>query len=284
MPTLVTFVTGWVMCSINTKTEMLPLYLQRFNEVLANFKQAFPRPAWSDEFRRSLINDFSFYSTRIEEESIEYGDTIRFLKNELVRKIHLKGLLEVSNHRDILEGLINNYNRFDFSEEAIKEVHRNLMQDKLSWEDDFNASHVGEYRNYPVVGRREPFYDNKEYVAHYNLEFSMASYVDLFQQKFSRIDNTKEETHLITALSYFHNIFLNHIHPFADGNGRTARIIMGTLMMKNDCPPVFSQILNSDDMFDYINTLIECERQQSDQPFAIFLANGMSVYMEQRLR
>jgi len=85
------------------------------------------------------------------------------------------------------------------------------------------------------------------------------------------------------VLAYFHNKFLNLIHPFADGNGRTARIIMGVLMMKNNCPPVFSQILSTENMFTYINTLIECEQQDSDVPFVRFLANGMCDYMTSRL-
>lgn len=283
MPILGIFVIGLVSFLNNIKNDMLPDFLHEFNSVLAEFQQLFPRPEWTDEFKTSLIDDFSFYSTKIEEESIEYGDTIRFLRNELVRKGHLKGFLEVNNHRDVLESLISNFEDFELTEEWIKQVHESLMKNELSWEDDFKIELVGQYRNHPVVGHREPFYPNKEYVVHYNLEISMASYVDLFQQKFAHIKNDEEETHLITALAYFHNKFLNYIHPFADGNGRTARIIMGTLMMKNDCPPVFSQILNSEDMFAYINTLIECEKLNSDTPFATFLAKGMVEYMSKRI-
>lgn len=157
------------------------------------------------------------------------------------------------------------------------------MPNELSWEGDFGKGHVGEYRNYAVVDRREPYYNNKEYVPHYNLEISMASHIELFQTQFAAINNSQEETHLITALAYFHNKFLNLIHPFADGNGRTAQIIMGTLMMKNDCPPVFAQILTSDEMFGYIHTLIECEKENPDVAFAAFLANGMSGYMAARI-
>lgn len=158
------------------------------------------------------------------------------------------------------------------------------MGSELSWEGNYHPSLVGNYRNFPVVGYREPFFSNKEYVAHYNLEISMASYMDLFVRSFERIDNSSNESHLITALAYFHNKFLNEIHPFADGNGRVCRLVMGTLMMKNGCPPVFSHILSHNDMVEYIHTLISCEDVGNDRPFIEFLAIGMSEYMEDRVR
>lgn len=57
--------------------------LRRFNDALVSFQSNFPKGRWTPEFRSSLINDFSFYSSRIEDEQLEYGDTIRFLNGEL---------------------------------------------------------------------------------------------------------------------------------------------------------------------------------------------------------
>ncbi|MNL14695.1 hypothetical protein D3C87_1356500 [compost metagenome] len=65
---------------------MLLPSLQRFNKALADFQIKFPRPQWSDEFKQSLINDFSFFSSRIEDPELQYGDTIRFLNDEFVNK------------------------------------------------------------------------------------------------------------------------------------------------------------------------------------------------------
>lgn len=76
---------------------------------------------------------------------------------------------------------------------------------------------------------------------------------------------------------------MNEIHPFADGNGRVCRIIMGTVMMKNNCPPVFSQVTTDEGMMEYINVIVECEQQQSNEPMVEYLANGMALYMEQKL-
>src|SRR5690606_31322441 len=134
-------------------------------------------------------------------------DTIRFLNGELVRKANLKSLLGVHNHKEVLADFLARYKTFELTEDQIKAVHRELMQDSLAWDGDYEPELVGNYRNYPVVGYRGPNIPPKAYVAHYNLEISMASHMDVFVDKFNTVDNRFNEHHLLTALAYFHNIF-----------------------------------------------------------------------------
>ena len=61
---------------------MLPVFLSEFNKVLAKFQEKHPIEKWSVEFKNSLLNDYSFFSARIEDSKLQYGDTIRFLNNE----------------------------------------------------------------------------------------------------------------------------------------------------------------------------------------------------------
>lgn len=261
---------------------MLSDYLIRFNSALEQFQEKFPRPNCSEDFKRNLLNDYSFYSARIEDEKLQYGDTIKFLNNQYVRKGKIKSLLDVSNHKDVLLSVIDRYENFELTEDSIKKVHQDLMNSEISWEVDFKPHLVGNYRNIPIIGYREPFFRNKEYVPHYNLEMVMASYIDSFNGKFEGVDNSNDTTHLITAIAYFHNIFLNKIHPFADGNGRVCRILMGTILMKNNCPPIFVKITSDEDRFDYINSIVNCENEESDEPLVKFLADGMSEYLEEK--
>lgn len=261
---------------------MLADYLIRFNSALLKFREKFPRPKWSEEFKNDLVNDFSFFSARVEDEKLIYGETIRFLNDQLVKKGKMKSLLEISNHKDVLQSVINRYETFTLTEDSLLDIHRDLMSSELSWEVDFKPHLVGNYRNLPTIGYREPHFPNKEYVPHYNLEIVMASYIDLFVSRFENIDNSVEEKHLIAVLSFFHNKFLNEIHPFADGNGRVCRIVMGTYLMKNGCPPVFVKITSDKDRFEYINTIVQCESKGSDKPLVEYLANGMSDYLEEK--
>lgn len=170
---------------------------------------------------------------------MEYGDTIRFLNDETIRGIDLSSLLGVSEHQLVLKNLLDNLNNFNLTEETIKNIHRSLMDNPYAWEATYKIELVGNYRNIPTIGLRKPFFDNKEYAPHYNLNIIMASYMGIFQNRFNDIDNSIYEKHLLTRITYFHNIFLNEIHPFADGNGRVCRIVIGAILMKNDCPPIF---------------------------------------------
>lgn len=263
---------------------MLPDYLVNFNSILKEFQDKFPVPTWSPQFRNSLINDYSFFSARIEDAKLQYGDTIRFLNAETIRSVNLPSLLGISEHQKTLSRLLNNLEEFDISELTIKNIHKSLMNNKFAWDGEYKAELVGEYRNFPTVGSRLPFFENKQYAPHYNLDIIMASYIDMFKSRFNAINNLQAEKHIITRIAYFHNKFLNEIHPFADGNGRVCRIVIGAILMKNNCPPIFPKILDQESQLEYISTIIECEKFNSDTPLIIYLAKGMSEYMNEKIK
>jgi Fic family protein len=262
---------------------MIPDYLSAFNDALSQFQEKFPRENWTDEFRTSLINDYSFFSARVEDSKLQYGDTIRFLNNETVRGVNLNSLLGVSEHQSVLKSVLDNLNNFSLTEETIKSIHGSLMESPLAWETEFKPELVGNYRNVPTVGSREPFFENKEYKPHFNLEIIMASYVNMFNNRFSDIDNTTAEKHLLTQIAYFHNQFLNEIHPFADGNGRVCRIIIGAVLMAHNCPPIFPEITTQEQQIEYISTIVKCEQNKSDELLVVYFAKGMTEYLLKRI-
>ncbi|AWG21860.1 cell filamentation protein Fic [Flavobacterium faecale] len=262
---------------------MLPNYLLKFNEALLLFQNKFPRLEWGEDFKSSLINDYTFYSARVEDSKLEYGDTIRFLNNETIRGINFNSLMNVSEHQSVLKNVLDNFQNFQLTEDAIKNIHRSLMNNPLAWETEFKPELVGNYRNIPTVGSREPFFENKEYAPHYNLEFIMASYIDMFNDRINQIDNNDAEKHLLTRIAYFHNKFLNDIHPFADGNGRVCRIIVGAILMKNNCAPIFPEIVTQEEQIEYISTIVKCEQNKNDELLVEYFAKGMAKYLLKRV-
>lgn len=262
---------------------MLPVYLEAFNNALLEFQTKFPKEKWSADFKQSLLNDYTFFSARIEDPKLTYGDTIRFLNDESVRAINIDSLVAVSQHQLVLKSLIEQLDNFTLEEEVVKSIHASLMDTPLAWDADFKPELVGQYRNIPTVGLRDPYFTDKEYAPHYNLPIIVPSFLDLVASKMADIDNLIEEKHLITRLAAFHNTFLNEIHPFADGNGRVCRIIMGAIMMSNNCPPVFPKIIEHKDQLEYITTIVECEAAKSNIPLVKYLCVGMTNYINQRL-
>lgn len=59
--------------------------------------------------------------------------------------------------------ILDRYENFELTEETIKAIHKNLMGSELSWNGNFKPELVDNYRNYQVIGYREPFYRNREY-------------------------------------------------------------------------------------------------------------------------
>lgn len=262
---------------------MFPKYLQDFNEALSLFKTKFPTKTWNTDFRNQLINNYAFFSSRLEDDKLQYGETIRFLNGETIRGINLKSLTGVSKHQTILKNILDCISSFDFSEESIKSIHKNLMEDEQAWEVEFKQELIGQYRNIPTVGSRQPLFTNKEYAPHYNLEIIMSSFIDIFIHNFSDIDNNTLEKHLLTRIASFHNKFLNDIHPFADGNGRVCRTIIGIMLMKNDCPPIFPEVKTTEEQIEYIKTIIQCENLNSNIPIIEYLALGMTSYLNKQI-
>lgn len=261
---------------------MLPDYLLAFNDALLKFQEKYPREKWSDDFRTSLINDYSFFSARVEDSKLEYGDTIRFLNNETIRSTSFNSLLGVSDHQAVLKNVLDNLDNFILTEATVKNIHRSLMENPLAWEAEFKPELVGNYRNVPTVGSREPYFEDKEYAPHYNLEIIMATYVDMFNGRLDDVDNTILEKHLLTRIAYFHNKFLNDIHPFADGNGRVCRIIIGAVLMHHNCPPIFPEITTQEEQIEYISTIVYCEQNKNDDLLVEYFAKGMTNYLQKK--
>ena len=71
----------------------------------------------------------------------------------------------------------------------------------------------------------------------------------------------------LTAAAYFHARFEN-IHPFADGNGRTGRLLMNYLLLLLDHPPV---IIHEEDRRAYYGALEQFDRLQELDGLVDFL-------------
>lgn len=71
----------------------------------------------------------------------------------------------------------------------------------------------------------------------------------------------------LTAAAYFHAKFEN-IHPFADGNGRTGRLLMNYLLLLLDHPPI---IIHEEDKRAYYDALEQFDSAQELDALVDFL-------------
>ena len=76
---------------------------------------------------------------------------------------------------------------------------------------------------------------------------------------------------VMIAAAYFHAKFEN-IHGFADGNGRTGRLLMNYFLVMNDHPVI---IIHEEDRRGYMNALERWDREQKLEPLIDFLKEQM---------
>ncbi|MFH0885236.1 MAG: Fic family protein [Candidatus Micrarchaeota archaeon] len=84
----------------------------------------------------------------------------------------------------------------------------------------------------------------------------------------------------IETAAIVHQRFVD-IHPFVDGNGRTARLLLNLYLMRNGYPPV---ILLRAERKKYIRTIMEGQLKSNHAPFVNFVAKAversLDIYLD----
>lgn len=101
--------------------------------------------------------------------------------------------------------------------------------------------------------------------------------ITFLMKEFEKWLNSERVMHLhpirYAALAHYK---LVHIHPFTDGNGRTARLLMNTILMQAGFPPViilkqdrlkyyeYLEIANEGDIRPFVRFIAECTERTLD--------------------
>ena len=86
------------------------------------------------------------------------------------------------------------------------------------------------------------------------------------EELLSEFKDIPDEKALIAA-AYFHVKFEN-IHPFADGNGRTGRLVMNYILLLHDHPPI---VIHEEDRKAHYSALEAWDEGQDLEPMLSFL-------------
>jgi Fic family protein len=167
-----------------------------------------------------LVLRWTYHSNAIEGNTLTLRETKVVLEGITVGGKSLREHLEAINHRDAIayvEDIVGQ--RESFSEWQIRNIHRLVLKSI----DDDNA---GRYRtlNVTIGGAR-----------HVPLDFLQ---VPQAMANFVRWHETEaQQLHTVERAARVHADFVK-IHPFADGNGRTSRLLMNLELLKDGFPAV----------------------------------------------
>jgi Fic family protein len=181
------------------------------------------RPLTKNQYntlRNNLIVEWTYNSNAIEGNTLTLSETKVVLEGITIGGKSVVEHLEAINHRDailFLESIV------DRQEEITEWNIRNLHQIILK---DIDNSNAGKYRmeNVLISGAK-----------HIPPDYLMVS---VQMQKLVYEDN-KEWTHYhpVVRSALLHGEFVK-IHPFIDGNGRTARLLLNLVLISNGYPPI----------------------------------------------
>lgn len=178
--------------------------------------------------------ELTYTSNAIEGNTLSRAETALVVEKGLtVKGKTLTEHLEAVNHAEAFDYILNlaNSKALETTESVILDLHRLILQ-KI---DDANA---GRYRSVPVrIAGSTVIMPNALKVP------------DLMREFITWIKNSKNDPLTLAKDAHFK---LVSIHPFVDGNGRTARLLMNLLLLHSGYPPA---IINKEDRKSYISSI-----------------------------
>lgn len=187
--------------------------------------------------------DWNYYSNAMEGNSLTKQETRSVMMNNItINGKPMRDVLEVKGHNEaVLEILKISKSEVRLSEKRIKELHKAIIHE----EDPEKVHQVGEWKtqaNYLLNVRNERF----DFLAPELVPDAMH---ELLNKTNAQIDayyhSKKESWHPAVIAFYFHLEYVK-IHPFYDGNGRTARLLMNLLLISFGFPPVILNLENKE--------------------------------------
>jgi len=220
--------------------------------------------------------DWTYNSNSIEGSTFTRGDTIFFLNEGLtVKGKPLKDHLDTQNHADAIDFLFDVIkNEREISESLIKEINALLLYGVKStpaMTSDGKAieklANPGQYKKQPNHVLQQDGTLHK-YVEPLHVQGEMAALV----QWVSDHINTLHPCYVASVAHYN----MVRIHPFDDGNGRGARVLMNLILLKKSC---FPAVIRVEQRQDYIEALQIADKGDLE-PFVEFITKELIGTLE----
>jgi Fic family protein len=207
-----------------------------------------------DRIMQKFRLDWNYHSNHLEGNSLTYGETKALILFGITAQGKpLKDHFEITGHNQAINWVMDVVKGdYPLTENFIRELHTLLL--KESYEVDAitpdgkptkKRINVGSYKtsaNHVQTKTGEIFY----FATPEETPAKMHDLLVWYNEKIA-----EAQCNPILLASEFHYKFIR-IHPFDDGNGRTARILMNFILMKNHYPPV---IIKTEDKANYFGVL-----------------------------
>jgi len=210
-------------------------------------------PQLVQKLREQMQIEFTYNSNAIEGNTLSLRETQLVIQEGItVRGKSLREHLEARNHPEAITYIEKLAQKRSIIEDDILTVHKLLMRGI----DDQNA---GKYRTGQVRVAGATF-----------MPPSADKIQPMINDLLQTLNQNPDELRAIELAAFFHHRLV-YIHPFLDGNGRTARLLMNAILMSKGYP--FTVLLKVDRP-KYLRALSEADNGNL-APFANFVARSV---------
>jgi Fic family protein len=253
----------------------LKFIIERIDQLLTEVDSYRPlKPEQEQRLLQKIRLDWNFHSSHIEGNSLTYSETKSFLLWHITADGKpFRDYLEMKGHNEAVEYLLDvlKGTEIDLTEHLIRHLHQTILPEEFEADavtpDGKPTKRIikpGQYKSVPnhvKTKSGDMFYFSTP-------EDTPSQMSDLMAWYNKELTETK--SHPIIIASLFHYKFVR-IHPFDDGNGRMARLLMNLILMKFGYPPVIVPFGIKDD---YYNALQFADAEDFDK-FIVFIGERL---------
>ena len=198
------------------------------------------------------------------------GNTLTLQETKVILEIGvtiggktLREHLEVTNHKEAIDFVEKIAEKKTIvTEEDILNLHRIILK-------EIDSKNAGKYRNIQVR------------ISGSNYLPPEAVEVPVKMKELVRAIEVQElkGEHPIEIASHTH-FNLVHIHPFVDGNGRTARLLMNLILIKFGYPPAVIQNKDRMEYYKFLEKAHEGNIESFDEFISKSVERSLNIYLE----
>lgn len=226
--------------------------------------------------------DWNYHSNAIEGNALTYGETRFFLMEGLTAKGKpFKDHLDLRGHDEGISFLLDLVQKeVPLSEKIIRELHKIILVEPYHTDARTTDGRA--------VKKRVNLGKYKELPNHVKTSTGSIHYYAMPEETPAKMEELimwlretrqMKTIHTSVLAARFHHRFAA-IHPFDDGNGRMARLLMNLILMQDGYTPV---VIKKEDRNEYYAALSQADAGET-VPFSIFVAEHLKSSLELYLR
>ena len=220
------------------------------------------RDRQSDKVAKAFDIEYTYESNKIEGNTLTLQETALVVEKGLtVGGKSLNEHLEAINHIFAIEYIKDiARNAEPINERVLLDIHKLILQ-------GIDNTNAGKYRTVQVLISGARHVPPQPYLVLKEMESLFLWY-----------EENRNTLHPVKLSAEMHERLVT-IHPFIDGNGRTARLLMNLILLQNGFPIA---ILKGDanSRLQYYSALETAQTENNKIPFIDFIANNVKETME----